>query len=217
MDKEQINKINEKEYDTKLDELRAEYTGILFGKDDPDFSKETLLTKNHGEILDLLRDRAVSIYTSKEEKYGADWMRNVERNVLLRTVDRHWMEHLDAMDDLRDSIHLEAYAQRNPISEYRIAGMNLFDHMTDEIRRDTSRTILTAIPREELERRRQIMVVKNAVSGTNGPISTGEKKKPVVKKASEKIGRNDPCPCGSGKKYKNCCGAVNNTPTGGAK
>ncbi len=200
-----------------LDELRAEYTGILFGKDDPDFSKETLLTKNHGEILDLLRDRAVSIYTSKEEKYGADWMRNVERNVLLRTVDRHWMEHLDAMDDLRDSIHLEAYAQRNPISEYRIAGMNLFDHMTDEIRRDTSRTILTAIPREELERRRQIMVVKNAVSGTNGPISTGEKKKPVVKKASEKIGRNDPCPCGSGKKYKNCCGAVNNTPTGGAK
>ncbi len=200
-----------------LDELRAEYSGILFGKDDSDFSKETLLTKTHGEILDLLRDRAVSIYTSKEEKYGAEWMRNVERNVLLRTVDRHWMEHLDAMDDLRDSIHLEAYAQRNPISEYRIAGMNLFDHMTDEIRRDTSRTILTAIPREELERRRQIMVVKNAVSGTNGPISTGEKKKPVVKKASEKIGRNDPCPCGSGKKYKNCCGAVNNTPTGGTK
>ncbi len=199
-----------------LDELRSEYAGILFGKDDPEFSKEALSSKKHKEVLDLFRDRAVSIYTSKEEKYGAEWMRNVERNVLLRTVDRHWMEHLDAMDDLRDSIRLEAYAQRNPVSEYRIAGMNLFDHMTEEIRRDTSRTILTAIPREELERRRQIMVVKNAVSGTNGPISTGEKKKPIVKKASEKIGRNDPCPCGSGKKYKNCCGS-GNASAGGAK
>ena len=200
-----------------LDELRQEYTGILFGRDDPKYSKESLAAMKSDELRDMFRDRAVSIYTSKEEQFGADWMRNVERNVLLTTVDRHWMEHLDAMDDLRDSIRLEAYAQRNPITEYRIAGMNLFDSMTDEIRRTTARTILTAIPREELERRRQIMVVKNAVSGVNGPITTGEKKKPVVKKASEKVGRNDPCPCGSGKKYKNCCGAVKNDDTDGTK
>ena len=133
-------------------------------------------------------------------------MRNVERNVLLTVVDRHWMEHLDAMDDLRDSINLEAYAQRNPLTEYRIAGMNLFDQMTDDIRRDTTRMILSAIPREEFERRRQAVVSRNAIHGTNGPISTGEKKVPVKKTAAEKVGRNDPCPCGSGKKYKNCCG-----------
>ena len=188
-----------------LDELRREYAGLIFGRDEQAFSKETLSSMKPDEIRKLFTERAIAVYTSKEEQYGAEWLRNVERNVLLNTVDRHWMEHLDAMDDLRDGIRLEAYAQRNPITEYRIAGMNLFDRMTDEIRRDTSRTVLAAIPREELERRRQIMHIKSATVGANNTASTGEKKKPVKK--AEKIGRNDPCPCGSGKKYKNCCGS----------
>ncbi len=190
-----------------LDELIQNYKGILFAPTDPEFSKETLSGMKPEKIGELFTDRAMSIYKAKEEKYGSEWVRNVERNVLLTCVDRHWVEHLDAMDDLRDAIRLESYAQRNPITEYRIAGMNQFEQMTDEIRRDTARTMLTAIPREELLRRRQTVVVKNTISGTNGPISTGEKKKPVVKKKTEKIGRNDPCPCGSGKKYKNCCGS----------
>lgn len=188
-----------------VDELRQEYAGLIFANDDPAFSKEALVSMKPDAIRKLFSERAISIYTSKEEKYGEEWMRNVERNILLNVVDRHWMEHLDAMDDLRDGIRLEAYAQRNPITEYRIAGMNLFDQMTDEIRRNTSRTILTAIPREELERRRQIIQIKSATTGENRPGTTGEKKKPVKK--TEKVGRNDPCPCGSGKKYKNCCGS----------
>ncbi len=189
-----------------LDELLNNYAGILFARGDESYSKEALSAMKPQEIKQKLTDKALEIYKSKETKYGEEWMRNVERNVLLTVVDRHWMEHLDAMDDLRDSINLEAYAQRNPLTEYRIAGMNLFDQMTDDIRRDTTRMILSAIPREEFERRRQAVVSRNAIHGTNGPISTGEKKVPVKKTAAEKVGRNDPCPCGSGKKYKNCCG-----------
>lgn len=194
----------------QLENIINEYAGILFARGDESFGEDALRKMTGEKITKLLSDRAMSIYHGKEEKYGADWLRNVERNVLLGAVDRHWMEHLDAMDDLRDNIRLQAYAQRNPVSEYRIAGMNLFDEMTNDIRRTTSRTVLSAIPKEEFEKRRQIMIAKSAglmgVQGTQGNISTGEKKKPIVKKASEKVGRNDPCPCGSGKKYKNCCG-----------
>ena len=189
-----------------LDELLNNYAGVLFARGDERFSKEALSAMKPQEIKEKLTDKALEIYNAKEAKYGEEWMRNVERNVLLTVVDRHWMEHLDAMDDLRDSINLEAYAQRNPLTEYRIAGMNLFDQMTDDIRRDTTRMILSAIPREEYEKRRQLTFARNAIHGTNGPISTGEKKTPVKKTAAEKVGRNDPCPCGSGKKYKNCCG-----------
>ncbi len=197
-----------------LDELIRNYAGIIFAPGEPEFAKEALSEKSPSAIKDLFVSRAMSIYEDKEKKFGSEWLREVERNVLLRYVDIHWMEHLDAMDDLRDAIRLEAYAQRNPITEYRIAGMNQFEQMTDEIRRDTARLMLTAVPREELERRRQTFVVKNTVTGTNGPIRTGEKKKPVVKK--NKVGRNDPCPCGSGKKYKNCCGSgiVKDAPEG---
>ncbi len=190
----------------KLETLTNEYTGILFAPDDEKFSVKTLETLSSDEIVKLFCDRAKSVYEDKEAKYGAEWMRNVERNVLLRAVDKHWMEHLEAMDDLRDSIRLQAYANRNPVSEYRIAGMDLFAEMTDEIKRTTSRTVLSAIPREEFEKRRQIMIAKSV--GIAGTASTGEKKKPVVKKAAQKVGRNEKCPCGSGKKYKNCCGGA---------
>lgn len=195
--------------DWKLNSLITEYSGILFTANDEKFSENTLISLSTEEITDLFCDRAISVYEEKEAKYGAEWMRNVERNVLLKAVDKHWMEHLEAMDDLRDSIRLQAYANRNPVSEYRIAGMDLFAETMDDIKRTTSRIVLSAIPREEFEKRRQMMVAKSAgVLGTNGPVRTAEKKKPVVKKAAEKVGRNDPCPCGSGKKYKNCCGGV---------
>lgn len=193
----------------KLETLINEYTGVLFAPGDEKFSEKALIMLSPDEIAELFTERALSVYEGKEAKYGSEWLRNVERNILLTAVDRHWVDHLEAMDDLRDSIRLQAYANRNPVSEYRIAGMDLFAEMTDEIRRTTSRAVLSAIPRAELEKRRQIMVAKSAgVAGANGPGSTGEKKKPVVKKAAEKVGRNDPCPCGSGKKYKNCCGGV---------
>ena len=104
-----------------------------------------------------------------------------------------------------DSIGLQAYAQRNPISEYRIAGADLFDEMITMIRDDTVRMLLSVMPRPQTMKREQI--IQPVSAGFAGAGDGTLKKKPVVKKAAEKIGRNDPCPCGSGKKYKKCCGA----------
>ncbi|MCD8312483.1 MAG: preprotein translocase subunit SecA [Firmicutes bacterium] len=196
--------------DWKLEELLNIYGGILFSRSDPEYSAEKLSAMKREEIEEKFVSRAMELYAAKEEKFGADWLRNVERNILLRCVDRHWVEHLEAMDDLRDSVRLQSYAQRNPVTEYRISGTNLFDDMTEEIRNDTARMVLSAIPREELERRRQIMVAKS----TGAPAAPAtEKRKPIRKSPEKKVGRNDPCPCGSGKKYKNCCGrgTIDNT------
>lgn len=136
-------------------------------------------------------------------------MRELERVALLRAVDTNWMAHLDAMDDLRDGVGLNAYAQRNPLTEYRIASGEMFDDMIDKIRTDTARMVLFAKPAEEL-RRREVAKQKTAELASVG--GEKEKPRPVVRRASEKVGRNDPCPCGSGKKYKQCCGR----PGGGA-
>ena len=130
-------------------------------------------------------------------------MREIERVVLLRNVDTHWMDHLDVMDDVKGSIGLNAYAQRNPISEYRIAAADLFDEMVESIKEDTVRMLLSVQPRrQEIKRVEVAKVIGEGFSG-----GQMVKKKPVVLKKAEKVGRNDPCPCGSGKKYKKCHGA----------
>jgi preprotein translocase subunit SecA len=180
--------------------------GTLCTPDDFKFTKEeeeNIVTPD--AIEDMLLDRARLLMSKKEEIFGEKIMREAERVFLLQNVDTHWMEHLDAMDDLKGSIGLNAYAQRNPISEYRIASAEMFDEMTAEIRESTVRMILAFVPRQHQEIKRvQVAKITNAgLSGSAEP----EKKKPVVKKAAEKVGRNDPCPCGSGKKYKKCCGA----------
>ena len=114
------------------------------------------------------------------------------------------MDHLDAMDALKEGVGLNAYAQRNPISEYRIQSADLFDEMTAEIKEDTVRMILSVQPRKQEIKRIEVAKVR-----TEGFVGSGEpeKKKPVVIKKGDRVGRNDPCPCGSGKKYKKCCGA----------
>ena len=161
-------------------------------------------------IRTQLLDRAMKLYEEKEQKiFGEEVFREVERVVLLRNVDSKWMDHLEAMDSLMDSIGLQAYAQRNPISEYRIAGADLFDEMITMIRDDTVRMLLSVMPRPQTMKREQI--IQPVSAGFAGAGDGTLKKKPVVKKAAEKIGRNDPCPCGSGKKYKKCCGAGTKT------
>ena len=135
-------------------------------------------------------------------------MREIERVILLRNVDEKWMDHLEAMDDLRESIGLQAYAQRNPLNEYKIAGADLFDEMIVSVRDDTVRGVLSVVPKEKpIER---VQVVKPTDEGF---MKFGQRKisKPVTKtpiRNENKVGRNDPCPCGSGKKYKKCCGAA---------
>ena len=148
----------------------------------------------------------MKIYEDKEQNvFGEEQFREIERVILLRNVDSKWMDHLEAMDSLMESIGLRAYAQRNPITEYRLAGDDIFFDMLEMIDEDTVRMVLSVMPKEEVKR---VEVAKPVTAGMacDGTL----KKKPVVKKASEKIGRNDPCPCGSGKKYKKCCGAKNN-------
>ena len=164
-----------------------------------DFENEDVSRR---EFEKLLTERVSEIYESQKKMFGAEFA-EVQRVSLLRAVDSAWMEHLDAMDDLRDGVGLASYAQRNPLTEYRIAGSAMFDEMIEKIREDTVRMVLFARPAQEMKRR-QIAAERLAALRNVG--GKGEKRAPVVKKASDKIGRNDPCPCGSGKKYKKCCG-----------
>ena len=148
---------------------------------------------------------ANKLYANREQVWkeaGVD-MREVERTLLLRSVDEKWMDHIDAMDELKGSIGLNAYAQRNPINEYRIQGADMFDAMVADIKETTVLRVLSALPRREAPIERK-QVAKPLVEGFAGG-KMPQKKAPVRK--AEKVGRNDPCPCGSGKKYKKCCGA----------
>ncbi|MBO4216737.1 MAG: SEC-C domain-containing protein, partial [Clostridia bacterium] len=168
----------------------------LTGQNDEEIEKCT----GADELTALLKARAEARYKYQESVFG-DNMRELERIILLRTVDQNWMDHLAAMDDLRDGIGLNAYAQRKPIVEYKIASADMFDEMTETIKRDTVKALMLVSPKRPEQVGRPNVKIKSV--GAAAPAT--EKRAPVVKKASEKIGRNDPCPCGSGKKYKNCC------------
>ncbi len=173
--------------------IKSHFFGLVTDSDLSSFKE-----KGAEEITDTLTERALSIYENKEKEFseaGID-MREVERNILLRNVDRAWMEQIDAMDDLKGSVGLNSYAQRDPINEYRIIGAQMFEQMTEDIRDKTVKMVLTVTARRPVER---VAVAKPTMEG----FADGKPKKPIVKK--QKIGRNDPCPCGSGKKYKQCC------------
>ena len=133
-------------------------------------------------------------------------MREIERIVLLNNVDRHWMDHIDAMDQLRQGIGLRAYGQHDPIVEYKVEGYNMFEEMVQGIHEDTLRGLFHVKLRQSAPQRVQVARETKA----QAPSDSGEQKRPARKTANEKIGRNDPCPCGSGKKYKNCCGKMVN-------
>ena len=179
-----------------LDALKKNLAWIISGED---FAEEREYTQ--AEVTEFLTARANEIYAKQTEVFGAQ-IRELERVALLRAVDTHWMQHLDAMDDLRGSIGLAAYAQRNPLNEYRIEAGEMFDAMIANIRVDTVRMILFSRPVEQIQRT-QVAKQREAQAAAVG--GENVKKQPIVKKSSEKVGRNDPCPCGSGKKYKHCC------------
>ena len=185
--------------------IKQEFNGLLCDEDDFDYSEEEAKKLESDEIIEKLWERAQEVYAEKEELFGEEQMREIERVILLRRVDVNWMDQLDAMDDLKGSIGLHAYAQRDPLSMYRIQGADMFDDMIATIRNETVRGVLSVRPREEVKREAAAKVTGEGFVGSGGDSSL--KKKPVVKKSAEKIGRNDPCPCGSGKKYKKCCGA----------
>ncbi len=185
--------------------LRAKYLGLLTTP--ADFKTiDGTAAEERQKITDLLLERADALYQKKEELFGEEQMREVERVVLLQNVDKKWMDHLEAMDSLMEAIGLQAYAQRNPIAEYRLYGADMFDEMVMNIRDDTARMVMSIVPRpqQEVKRVEVAKVVSEGFAG--GGSKPAQKKAPVVNK-TPKVGRNDPCPCGSGKKYKKCCGA----------
>ena len=184
-----------------LDELRNKFLGILCDNDDLRYTDEEKKSLDRTEIRDLLCDKAMDLYESKIDLFGEEVFHEIERAVLLQAVDTNWMEHIDMMDDLKSSINLHAYAQRDPSIEYRIQGADMFDAMVDDIRETTVRRILTVVPAKKEEVKR-VAVATPTTEGFEGSVS----KRTVVKKAADKIDRNALCPCGSGKKYKKCCG-----------
>ncbi|MBP0970363.1 MAG: preprotein translocase subunit SecA [Oscillospiraceae bacterium] len=175
--------------------LRDHYLGWLTTQDDLRFSRDRLESISRDDIVEILNNRAQAILAEKEEQIGSDMMRLLERFSLLSSVDQNWMEHIDNMDELRKSIHLRSYAQHDPVIEYRREGYAMFDEMVEAIREQTARKVLTTtiVPRKQVDEN-----VEDAASAGGSADAA-----PVRKK---KIGRNDPCPCGSGKKYKNCHG-----------
>ena len=199
--------------DWDLEGLRSNYMGLLCTPDDFEYTREDKKKLKKSELTDLLTERAMKLYEEKEQLFGTEVFREVERSVLLRNVDSHWMDHIDAMDNLEHEIGLQAYAQRDPVNEYRIVGAEMFDSMVSEIRDGTVRMILSVMPRTQSAER--VSVAKETgegFSGSNGRRivkrpAAPQKPKGVTISGKQKIGRNDPCPCGSGKKYKNCCGA----------
>jgi preprotein translocase subunit SecA len=193
-----------------LDGLREVYRGLLTTADDLQYDESARKRLKKQEIEDMMAERAIAVYHEKEALVGEERFRELERAVLLQNVDRNWMDHIDAMDDLKDSIRLQSYAQRDPVNEYRLQGADMFDAMVNDIRDRTTRMILSvSIKEPEVKRVQLAKPLTEGFEGMDGKKTV--KKVTVTKRAAETVGRNDLCPCGSGKKYKKCCGAPANT------
>ncbi len=181
-----------------LEELTAAFRRLFHIEDLELFQGKKIEDLDEKQAKKLLVDLSHELYDAKEQilfKAGVN-MREAERVVLLKIVDDKWMDHIDAMDQLKQGIGLRAYAQRNPVVEYRLEGFDMFDAMVNKIKEDTVKVLFGLTIQTKVER-------KQAAAETSA--SHGENSKQPVK-AEKKVGRNEPCPCGSGKKYKNCCG-----------
>ena len=191
--------------DWNINGLREKFLGWLTVPDDftADFDRD--------KAKSLLKERGNARYEEREERFGLNeqgtpLMRDLERMILLRNVDRQWMDHIDAMDELKRGIGLRAYGQTDPVVAYRLESYDMFDEMTNSIRENTVRQMLTVIIRsaEETKREQEAKITATSAGGS----SDGSEKGRTVRNKATKVGPNDKCPCGSGKKYKNCCGDV---------
>ncbi len=179
--------------------LRDHYMGWLLTAQDFNYSKEELENLEPEYLKNQLFEKAKELYEKREAAFGEDITRELERVVLLKNVDSEWMDHIDAMEELQKGIRLRAYGQHDPVVEYRIEGFDMFDEMIATMRENTARMMLTVQVRSQEEPKREQVATPTSTSAdaTDKPCTIRKGKKP---------GRNDPCPCGSGKKYKKCCG-----------
>ena len=183
-----------------VEAARRPFIGIFLRPDDCTFTPEECDDLTADQLTNILSDQAHKVYEAKEQMLGSPIMRELERVVLLKNVDSKWMDHIDAMTELRNGIGLRAYGQYDPVTEYKREGFDMFDAMIDSIREDTVRMIFLAQVRTREEpKREQVAKETGAAGATDGSV------KAEPKRAGKKPGPNDPCPCGSGKKYKKCC------------
>ena len=159
---------------------------------------ETIINVSKDEVNELVKDSLFAYYAKKEERLTPEILRHLERMVILKVVDEKWMDHLDAMDQLRQGIGLRAYGQRDPLVEYKNEAYNMFQTMIEDIRSNVVRYCM----RVEIVEKREAPVKTTESRSEEAPT-----KQPIRKDPDKQVGRNDPCPCGSGKKYKKCCGA----------
>lgn len=228
-----------------LESLHDYYAGWMVDDDELRYTPEEIEDLEKKDIIEALNKKAKELYAENETLLPEETMREMERVYLLKNVDTYWMEHIDAMEALKQGIRLRAYSQRDPVVEYRFEGFDMFDEMIAAIRENTVKMVIAAPKRiveiqkrnAELERKRQEIAKQAAAAHqvvlpgqmppapTQNPINvvikreqvaqptstsadgTDTRNKTVRKTAKDRVGRNDPCPCGSGKKYKKCCGA----------
>ena len=180
--------------------LKDHFLGWLIGPEDLTFEDDELQSVTKADIISALNEKAAEIYQAKEEAYGSEVMRELERVILLKVVDTKWMAHIDDMEELKKGIGLRSYGQKNPVIEYRYEGFDMFDAMVEAIREDTIRMLLTVKLRKNEAPEREQVAKPDAPNAGSGDGSFSESAK-----SARKVGDNDPCPCGSGKKYKKCC------------
>lgn len=176
----------------------ADYANATFLKEGT-LTADELWGKEKEEIIEYIKAKVLEQYEEREQEIGQEYMREFEKVVVLRAVDSKWMDHIDAMDQLRQGIHLRAYGGTDPLREYQFEGFEMFQQMIESIQEEVATYIMKAHVETNLERK--AVAEGQAVNPSGEP----QAKRPVVKK-EDKIGRNDACPCGSGKKYKQCCG-----------
>ena len=198
--------IEGEEQQLNVESLNTEIINI-FGIDMLDYIKEN---KNDiSKISEELKKKAMEIYAQKEEEIGSDQMRELERVVMLKVVDEKWMNHIDSMDELKNGIGLRAYGQKDPVVQYRLEGFDMFDEMISDIKIDVTKILMHIRQQGEAKRQETVKITGaalEAIHSVDGGSKIGTDVDRTVRNEGPKVGRNDPCPCGSGKKYKNCCG-----------
>ena len=204
---------NEQHLSWDLDSLYRKYGGWGCTEGDFDFALEDETDENSDKIGDIITEKALALYESRKQQAGEDLFRRFERAILLGSIDELWLDHIEGMENLERNVMLQSYAHRDPLTEYKITGSNMYADLIDEIRQKTVREVLTrklpetiVISPSDLKNLRLGRAPEGAVRrSAAAPAATSAAMK------AEKVGPNSPCPCGSGKKYKKCCGAGKNT------
>ena len=175
----------------------------IFGIENVDGLKSDTLDEQ--SLIEEVQQKAYQKYEDKKQEIGEQEIKELERVVMLKVVDEKWMNHIDNMDELKDGIGLRAYGQKDPVVQYRIEGSDMFEQMVEDIKTDVVKILLNIHKTGEVRRKETVQITNESQENLNN-LDKDTVRKETIKNEEPKVGRNDPCPCGSGKKYKQCCG-----------